>query len=137
MLHYANLWNEDWINALPRWGGTKWRYPSSHLLKTELRRYFADIYPTDEDFSTAYHAFEYRLGLLQAQIEGYWAISGEYVGDYQWEREGDIPKEETAFRRLQRRTRANAWETYFKGADGLETALVALREVLRQYRRAC
>lgn len=130
-LHYLRLANEDWIKQLPRWGDTRWSYPASHLFLTDLRGYFTDLIPTDEDFEVAYRSFEYRLGLIQERIPGKRAISGEYVGDWMWE--GDAPRMELALRRDLEKGRATVWRTFFGGADELGEALLAQRETLKRY----
>jgi len=132
-LHYRRLAADDWVKSLPRWGGQPWYYPTSHLFVTDLRGYFADMIPIDNEFQLAYQSFEYRLGLIQERTPGRRAIAGEYVGEWRWE--GDVPKTESALRRQIERGRAPAWQVFYGGADELETALVAQRETLKGYVR--
>jgi hypothetical protein len=124
---------DDWVNGLPRWGGTRWLYPASHLLVTDLRPYFEGHLSSSADFAQVYHGFEYRLGLIQERTQGYHALSGEYVGDRAWD--GDVPTTESALRRQLERGRATAWLDYYGGPEELEAALIAQREVLKRYRR--
>lgn len=133
VLHSNRLFEDDLINNLPRWDGQGWQYPSSHMLATDLRTYFADVFPIDDDFLAAYRGFEYRIGLIQEHTPGYRAISGEYVGEWAWD--GDTPKAETTFRRQLARSRSDAWQRYYGGADELEAALLAQREILKRYQR--
>lgn len=131
MLHYLRLANDDWINKLPRWGGQGWLYPLSHLFVTDLRSYFDELIPIDEEFGLKYQSFEYRLGLIQEKLPGKHAISGEYVGEWAWN--GDTPKTEDELRRQFERGRAAAWQALFGGTDELEQALVAQRDILKRY----
>lgn len=133
VLHSRRLFEDDWVNKLPRWNGQGWVYPSSHMLVTDLWAYFSDVFPANEDFVAAYRGFEYRIGLIQEHTPGYHAISGEYVGEWAWD--GDTPKTETAFRRQLARSRSDAWQRYYGGVEELESALLAQREVLKRYQR--
>ncbi len=133
VLHSRRLFDDDWINALPRWDGTTWVYAASHMMATDLWTYFGDFFPTNDDFVAAYRGFEYRIGLIQERTPGYRAISGEYVGNWAWD--GDIPKTETAFRRQLARSHSDAWQQYYGGAEELDAALIAQREVLKHYQR--
>ncbi|MBO1740738.1 SIR2 family protein [Leifsonia sp. TF02-11] len=132
LLHYRRLADPDWIKKLPRWE-SQWLYPSSHLFVTDLRVYFADFIPVDEDFVQAYRDFEYRLGLIQERTRGYHAIDGEYVGEWAWD--GDVPRTENALRRELARSGSDVWSDYYGGTDELEEALIAHREVLVRYQR--
>ncbi|WP_345802886.1 SIR2 family protein [Microbacterium sp. AZCO] len=132
-LHYLRLASDDWVDNLPRWGTQRWLYPTSHLFVTDLRGYFADSIPVDDEFQLAYQSFEYRLGLVQERTPGKHAISGEYVGEWRWE--GDVPKMESALRRQIERGQAPAWQAFYGGTAELETALVAQRETLKRYVR--
>lgn len=134
-MHYLNVWNDDWVNGLPRWEGTKWRYPSSHLLKSALRGYFLTIFPAEDDFTTAFHGLEYRIALLQTNTDGYRAIAGAYVGDGKWDWQDETPTEESAFRKKVDRSQSSAWVTYFGSHDELEQRLVGQRDVLEHYRK--
>lgn len=134
LLHYNRLFeDEQFAKNLPRWEGTSWFYPVSHLFVTDLRSYFTEAIPVDDDFVAAYRGFEYRIGLLQERTPGWHAISGEYVGEWAWR--DDVPIVETAFRKQLERSRSSAWQTFFGGPDELDTALSAHREVLKNYKR--
>lgn len=134
-LHYLKLANEDWIKQLPRWGGTRWLYPVSHLFGADLRGYFQESISREDECAESFQTFEYRLGLIQEKLPGRHAISGEYAGERLWDE--DVPRLENSFRRqLERNPQvAAAWEKFYGGADALEQALLAHREVLRRYER--
>lgn len=132
-LHYLRLAQDDWLNKLPRWSGEGWTYPTSHFFATDLRGYFIDLIPTNDEFELAYQSFEYRLGLIQQKTPGKRAVSGEYVGEWRWE--GEIPKTETELRRQIERGRAAGWVTFYGSADEFEQALVDQRETLKHYIR--
>lgn len=134
-LHYLRLANEEWIKQLPRWGTTGWLYPASHLFVTDLRAYFHELIPREDDYVGAFHSFEYRLGLIQEKLPGRHAISGEYAGEPSWD--GETPRMENALRRQAQRNRAvaSAWESFFGGSDELEQALMAHRDVLKRHER--
>lgn len=137
LLHYLRLTEHDWVNALPRWDQTRWTYPPSHLFVTDLWRYFKDTYPGFDDYRSAYHGFEYRLGLIQEQKASnvfLRAISGEYVGELAWGHDG-IPLVETAFRKHIERSRSQVWPAFLGGPDQVDSALVAHREVISRYKR--
>lgn len=137
LLHYHRLAEEDWVNGLPRWNKTTWTYPQSHLFLTDIWRFFKDDNRSFNDFNVAYHGLEYRLGLIQEKTaSGMFmsAISGEYVGERGWDR-GGVPLAEIAFRRQLERSRSDSWQTYLGGADEVDGALVAHREVIKRYKR--
>lgn len=131
ILHYLRLSEEDLINSLPRWEGTRWMYPISHLFMEEVRSYFPDMFSNDEDFKRAYRGFEYRLGLIQEKTYGMRAIAGEYVGEWAWE--GDVPKAENDLRRRLERFPSSHWEGFFEGPEQLEQALADQRNILKLY----
>lgn len=137
-LHYLRLADSDNIKQLPRWGDTRWIYPTSHLLRTEARRFFLELIPSDDDFQTAYHGFEYRLGLLQQNLPSgdvyrHNAMSGEYVGETAWY--GNQLLAETDFRRMIERGLAAAWVSFFGAEVALDKALATQTEILKGYRK--
>lgn len=108
ILHPWWVLDADWVNCMPRWGGGRWTYPASHLLKTDTRAFLHELIPDDGDFVEAFHGTEYRLGLLQQQTEeqGYPALSGEYVGERGWTfTRPSVPHAEIAFRSAGERSR--------------------------------
>lgn len=133
ILHYQRLFTDDLVNDLPRWEGQRWLYPTSHLFSTDVRRFFTDLIPDDEEFLRAYRGFEYRIGLIQERTPGHRAISGEYVGEWAWQ--GEEPYAESALRKQAERGHALAWESFLDGNQTLDEALIAQREVLQRLQR--
>ncbi|WP_166983822.1 SIR2 family protein [Paramicrobacterium fandaimingii] len=137
LLHYLRLTSDDWVNALPRWEGTRWTYPASHMFVTDLWRYFKETYPAFDDYRAAYHGFEYRLGLVQEQLTPnifLRAISGEYVGERAWGFDG-VPLVEATFRRQIDRSRSQPWSHFLGGTDQLNDVVERHREVISRYKR--
>lgn len=133
LVHYQRLFTDDWAKNLPRWAGSGWLYPTSHLFTTEVRRFFTDLIPDEEDFLAAYRGFEYRLGLIQEFTPGNRAMSGEYVGEWAWR--GEEPQAELALRKQAERGHAAAWDSLLDGKITLDEALIAHRAVIKQYQR--
>lgn len=140
LLHPNRLFQDNWVNSMPRWNTTRWLYPASHLLKTDTRTFFEDLIPLESDYRDAFHGYEYRLGLIQGRQSdsspmGYQALSGEYVGQNGWTRgESEMPHAEVDFRRVTDLTPASPWSRYL-GEDDLEGWLSRHREALKRYRR--
>jgi hypothetical protein len=135
LLHSNRLLPDEWVNLMPRWTGGRWLYPASHILKADLREFFAALIPLQTDYERVFHGYEYRLGLLQEAIPGgYRAASGEYVGERGWSwSEGGVPIAEEQFRDDGSRSRDWPWAE-FLGRD-IDGALVEHREVLKRYQR--
>jgi hypothetical protein len=140
LLHPNRLLQDNWVNAMPRWPGAGWRYPSSHLLKADVRQFFDDPIPLDQQFTDVFHGFEYRLGLIQQHRQGsgaYQAFSGEYVGENGWSwGDDEAPFAELSFRKdLTDRARAEPWDRFLEVDQDRDEILSAHREVLKHYRR--
>lgn len=134
ILHYQRLFDDDWAKNLPRWAGTNgWLYPTSHLFTSEVRHFFADVIPDEEEFLSAYRGYEYRLGLIQQFTPGHRAMSGEYAGEWAWR--GEEPQAEVGLRKQAERGHASVWELLFGDELTLDEALTAHREVLKRYQR--
>ncbi|WP_242087548.1 SIR2 family protein [Microbacterium lacticum] len=133
LVHYQRLFTDDWAKNLPRWAGSGWLYPTSHLFTTEVRRFFRDLIPDEEDFLAAYRGFEYRLGLIQEFTPGNRAMSGEYVGETGWR--GEEPQAESALRKQAERGHAAPWDSLLDGKITLDDALIAHRAVIKRYQR--
>ncbi len=142
LLHPNKLLSKSWVEAMPRWGkdSAGWLYPSSHLLKADIRPFFEDLILDYKDYEETFHGYEYRLGLIQESDEGagsYRALDGEYVGRQRWtrdEREGDVPRVELAFRAAANRSRNWPWRDFI-GEEHYGDIIEAHREVLQHYRR--
>lgn len=139
LLHPNRLLPGSWVNDMPRWGEGHpgWTYPSSHILKADIRRFLQDLIPLETDYIAAFHGYEYRLGLIQEHRDdcrGFRAVSGEYVGEGQWSwNDRDVPLVELAFREAADRSRDWPWVDYLGGED-LDQTFLSHREVLKHYR---
>lgn len=135
VLHYLRILDDDTAKALPRWEG-EWMYPASHLFATDIRRFFAEQIPSDEDFLEAFRGFEYRLGLIQESTPGYHAASGEYVLGWEWNGQDEVPVVEASLRRVFEKGRAEPWISFLAGRNAsFNDALEAHRQVIARYRR--
>jgi hypothetical protein len=80
---------EGLINTFPRWIGTRWRYPASHYLKQEMRPVLLPLVGDEDSYIRLYHRMEYRTALAQfiahSSGELYFGITGEFMGDWQWD----------------------------------------------------
>lgn len=138
LLHYHFFTDEGIIKGFPRWGGTQYIYPSSHLFKQVMQGYFDEITSFNDDFKNIYHEFEYRLGLLQELTRRnsghrFRAITGEYL--LSLAREGDIRQSELDFRRRLNPHSLKAWEQLLPAGTTIDGALIKHREeVLVKYR---
>ncbi|RKS04952.1 SIR2-like protein [Nocardiopsis sp. Huas11] len=140
LLHPNRVLEDEWINAMPRWNTKQWFYPASHLLKTDLRRFFDDYISLKSDFVEAFHGHEYRLGLIQEKQQdsssAWRALSGEYVHRRNWSwNEPDMPLAEIVFRRQQTRRPDWPWTDFLGGAEQFNQTLEQHREILRGLRR--
>jgi hypothetical protein len=138
-LHDLRVLDLDTVKSLPRWNGTVWLYPSSHLLKADLRDVLRDWLPDDDEYTAASHAYEYRAGLLvhrTPQVPGaYKTISGEYVGETGWTFEGQ-PHTEIAFLEAAQAAADDwPWWDVVGGRDALEDTLTTFRDVLKRLQR--
>lgn len=138
LLHPHRILESNWVLNMPRWHGTPWNYPASHLLKNDLRRFFDESIPNEATYTQAFHGYEYRIGLIQQHLQhpdGYSlpAQAGEFVGERGWTREG-IPHAETEFLRAIERD-PTWWDYLVEQPEDLEGHLAAHREVLARYQR--
>lgn len=92
----------DVVNIFPSWGGNRWVYPASHLLKEELRLVILPLIGDEDSYIELYHRTEYRTALVQwlAQNKGLQSgpSYGEYIGDQQWRYNESGPVWEYDFR---------------------------------------
>jgi hypothetical protein len=136
LLHPLRLIQPEWVNLMPRWHGTRWLYPASHLLKADVRRFFERFIPNEADYDTTFHAYEYRLGLIHEHTgdepSSYRALSGEYVGERAWT-DRDMPAAEVDFRRTVDQD-PGPWVEYLR-TDNLNELLTQHREVLKKLQR--
>lgn len=139
-LHPAKVIPSEEIKHLPRWGATRWPYPSSHLLRADLRELFRSTVPLDADYNTLHNQFEYRVACV---VEGPMALSGvyrapegEYLGDGQWLTDGRLHAEAEFAAYAEQQDASWPWWQYLGGGPaGLQGALGSVREVIKRYQR--
>jgi hypothetical protein len=140
-LHDHHVLEGDAINQFPRWNGTRWLYPNSHLLRADLREVLRPMISDDEDYKRANDRYEYRVALLQHHLQdipgAYRSAPGEFLGDSQWTHD-DQPLVETDFRATAQQA-DDQWPWWQviggTGIDCLNTALGSFREYLAAVRR--
>lgn len=137
-LHDYNVLSPDVVNMLPRWDGTRWLYPCSHLLRVVLRPIFGDVLADDDDYKWACDRYEYRLALLQQRLKNQRGAlkgaTGEFMGDFQWGSSGKLQAQED-FEEASARA-SNGWPWWsVVPRDELATTLETLRQDLEQRRR--
>ena len=107
-------------------------------MKADIRRFFDNDIPLESEYIEAFHGYEYRLGLIherQQYAPGSWpATDGEYVGEWGWSWDDHIPLAEIAFREQGERSSNWPWNDFLGGAADVDQALLAHREVLKNYR---
>lgn len=135
LLHPNRLLDHNWVNAMPRWQGTKWLYPASHLLKIDIRQFFEGLISNDDDYNAYFHGYEYRLSLIhettQDEPSAYRALGGEYVGEWQWV--DGAPRSELSFREAAARKPDWPWTDHL--GEDLDKHLIEHREILWKMRR--
>lgn len=134
-LHEARVLGDRWVKQLPRWGGTKYIFPTSHLLRHVLRETLAGFVAADE-YEFAHDRLEYRLGLAQFRTQelpnAYRSMPGEYIGRQKWTPDAG-PQAEVEFRaRASQADDKWPWWPVVGGQDQLDATLLALREDLSQ-----
>jgi hypothetical protein len=136
-LHEWRVLDHDRINSFPRWGGQKWLWPRSHLLKDELRPILLPLVGDEDSYVQLFHRTEYRTALAQnlySTRSSYRAGPGEYIGERQWTHEDKLAWE-VDFRAHADRE-AWAWVVVADGAiDPFSDSLDQLTEDLKRGRR--
>jgi hypothetical protein len=141
VLHDYRVIEPDDVNQLPRWSGTGWQYPTSHLLRADLREVLRPLIAEDDQYVQASNRYEYRVALLQHRRQditgSYGGAPGEFVGDYRWV--GDVePLMEADFRSAAEKSDHRwPWWSVLGGNDpaALDAALTDFREHLNEIRR--
>jgi hypothetical protein len=138
-LHDHAVLNSDLLNKLPRWNGTRWIYPESHLIRTDLRDLLRPLLPDETDYKWAHDRFEYRMSMFVHQTQGtpgaFRLVSGEFIGDWQWNSD-DVPLTEVDF--LTDLGQADddwPWWQVLGGRDEAGATVEALRDSLKKVRR--
>lgn len=140
IVHPWRVLDADDVNLLPRWGGGRWTYPISRLLKQDTRDVFRDLIPDDEQYAETFHGYEYRMSLIYAvTAEGsdhlYGPMQGEYVGETAWSwQQQDVPLAEIAFREAGELATEWPWIDFLGGESEQDQRLVAHREKLAHFK---
>ncbi|WP_167372266.1 SIR2 family protein [Rhodococcus koreensis] len=137
-LHVNARLDGEVVNALPRFGGTRWNFPGSHMLKEDLREVLQEFFPDYQGYASAVHGYEYRVGLVQeaTKAEGaYRAMSGEYVGEREWKADGSLTAEQEFRKSAAKGARDWPWTGLLGDLKNLEETLLRHREVVSKYKR--
>lgn len=140
VLHEYRVIDTNVINAMPRWGGTKWLYPQSHFLREELREPLREIVPDDDEYTWANDRYEYRVALAQHTAPDapgvYRATPGEFIGELKWDRETGGPLSETDFRGVAEQADDRwPWWSVLGGRGAMDDILTSLQADLRKMQR--
>ncbi|MBQ3358479.1 MAG: SIR2 family protein [Microbacterium sp.] len=128
-LHYWGIADAEWVNCLPRWGGSQFKYPVGYLLNAGIRGLLRDRIPEDYEFARVFRDWEYRWALIVGLTEGYAALPGTFLDEWTWFT--DVPNVEARFVDWRKYTNDLVWERFFTRHDlSMEAALEQTREQL-------
>ncbi len=119
------------VNSMPRWNGTWWRYPPSHLLREDLREPLRPYLTDDQDYRASCDRYEYLVAVLAHSVPAPYggAEPGEFIGELVWTAEGRQP--EIDFREQARQDPDEwPWWPVIGGRDNHESFLDELTEAL-------
>ncbi|WP_205634669.1 hypothetical protein, partial [Mycolicibacter kumamotonensis] len=143
VLHTLNIIEDNFANGLPRWEGTRWVYPRSHLMKMVLKDFFDDQGLDYSAYRVLVHDVEYRTGFVQYLLPHSCKFrrnpdSGEFIHCDEWTSldntgENEAPRAEVRFRAAIARDDGAGWAGLLGGRD-MENELVGYREILKRYR---
>lgn len=116
-------------NALPRWQGQRWRAPASHLLRYDLRRTFANLIPSKDNYRDLFSAYEYRLALLHAKL-GTYVMHAEWMGKRSFSQPDSPSAQELEFTRSgdSHGWKHWSWADCFGSQSALEEAMSRVEE---------
>jgi hypothetical protein len=138
VLHVLNvLPNDEVINGLPRWGGGRWAYPSSHFLADLLTGVAVENGVDYARYTEYCEDVEYRTGFvlyLLPTTEGrrsYGPADGNFVHRDRWRPVGtswddEEPESEKRFREHLTRNGFEPWTELLAGRD-IETEMTMYR----------
>lgn len=141
-LHDFRVFDQEQLLAYPRFA-TRWHYPVSLLLRQDLRAVLVDFVADDEEYDAVNDAYEYRLALVQHQMQdvpaAYGGAPGLYIGEQKWEWDGlRRPRAEVDFQAVADQA-DDDWPWWGvvggRGAQGFAATVASLREELRHMRR--
>lgn len=133
LLHPEYLIPESAVLKPPN--GQRWLYPASHQLLTTLRNLFDSLIPDDDEFTRAFHGWEYRLSLILSRLgkpdPRPRLYSGEYLRAFEWA-DREPPETQTEFGQSANSDRQSIWLEYL-GAENLDEYLQQHAQNLRPY----
>jgi len=137
-LHDMSLLFPDTVNGLPRWGGTQWIYPMSHLVRADLREPLRSWISDDDDYERAFDGYEYRAALVVHTTQdvpgALRGAPGEFIYDTRWRDEK--PRAEAEFvEALSRAGEKWRWWPILAGPDEALQTIESLRDDLAKMRR--
>jgi hypothetical protein len=136
VLSYWDVLDHGVINGLPRWNGTSWIYPASHLVRADLAELAGSVLRGDEQYKEAVDAVEFRVGLASYKTSGRLRLDGEFIGERRWI--DSVPRAETAFRAAAARSGSNwPWWSFLEtdSAEEVEAFLGTYRAELAKHQR--
>lgn len=87
VVHLWRVLTNDIVAHLPRWAGTVWSYPPSHLMRTQLNELAVELGRTPDAADKLLSRMEYRMALANQVLRrgsGYFhgAAAGDYLGTW-------------------------------------------------------
>jgi hypothetical protein len=67
-----------------RWSGTKWLYPQSHLLRSELQEVALPYESSQEAYARSFDCLEYLIALVQTDSKYRGPAAGEFINSSRW-----------------------------------------------------
>lgn len=133
LLHPEYLVPKDVVPKAPK--GQRWLYPDSHQLLTALRSLFDTLIPDDDEFTRAFHGWEYRLSLILSRLgkpdRPARLYSGEYLLPFDWA-DREPPETQTEFGQSANSDPQSIWLEYL-GTEDLDEYLQEHAQNLRPY----
>jgi len=142
-LHDYHVFEPEQLLSYPRWNGTRWHYPVSQLLREDLCEVVRYQIPDDGDYALANDNYEYRVALVQYQLQhvagAYGPAPGLFIGENHWEWDGARrPLAEVDFQAVadEADDRWPWWDVLGgQGPGGFPAIVAQVRELLRETRR--
>lgn len=136
-LHDYNVLDHDAILSFPRWTGSRWLEPRSHLLRETLLPTFLPLVGDEESYKELCNRTEYRVALayhLEPKAQSFSGVPGEFIDRRNWTDSNTLVWE-TDFRNNAPKD-AWGWEPAGDGQPGyFEDQLTALSTTLKAMQR--
>ncbi|MEV4263551.1 SIR2 family protein [Kribbella sp. NPDC049584] len=135
VLSFNRVLDDDAVNSLARWDGTRWMHPASHLVRADLRELSKTVVRGEEQYTEVFDAVEYRISLAGYRLAGRLRMVGEFIGEEAWR--DKVPRGEINFRQAAERSGPDwPWATLLgQGTDEVEEVVQAFRATLVQAQR--